>query len=73
MTLHRRSFAEYPAHNPCDFFSFESSFDLNNSNFNLIHIKIHSIYCHLDAFVCKIQNLGAGFHVIVLSETWITD
>ena len=73
MTLHRLSFAEYPAHNQCYCFSLHSNFDFNNSNFNLIHIDIHSVNCNLDEFMCKIQNLGAVFHVIVLSETWITD
>ena len=73
MTLNRRSFAEYPAHDQCDFFSLDSNFELNNSNFNLIHINIQSVNCNLDEFMCKIQNLGAVFHVIVLSETWITD
>ena len=69
MNLHKRSFAEYPAHNRCDFFSLDSNFDLINSNFNLIHINIHSVNCNLDEFIFKIQILGAVFHVIVLSET----
>ena len=36
------------------------------------HIKIHSVNCNLDEFRSEIQNPGAVFHVIVLSETWIT-
>ena len=73
MILHRRSSAEYPAHNECDFFSSDSNFDFNNSNLNLFHINIDSVNCNLDEFMCKVQNLAAVFHVIVFLETWLTD
>ena len=73
MTLNRRFFVEYPAHNQCDFFSLDSNFELNKSNFILIHINIQSVNCNLDEFMCKIQNQGAVFLFIVLSESWITD
>ena len=71
MTLRRRSFEEYPAHNQCYFFSLDSNLDLKNSNFNLIQTNTHSVKDNLDEFLCKIQNLGAYFHVVLLSETWI--
>ena len=67
MTLHRRSFAEYLNIASAIFFS------IDEINFNLSHFYIHSSNCKLDEFMCKIQHIGATFHVMVVLETWIAD
>ena len=43
----------------------------NERNLNIIHQNIRSVYKNLEQFLTNLDNLN--IHVIVLTETWMTD
>lgn len=52
----------------------ENNFSLgNNDDFKIIHCNIRSINKNFNEFVVFLQNININFHMIVLTETWMTD
>jgi hypothetical protein len=54
--------------NPQHFFT-----DNTDNLVNYLHMNIRSINKNFDQFICYLNQCETKFHVIVLSETWITD
>ena len=59
----------------CDYYDIKSlnqHFSKNNSSLNLIHLNIRSIKSNLDEFLINLMKINFDFHIIVLSETWMS-
>lgn len=56
-----------------NFFDFDPQYYYNhNHNLNIIHMNIRSIRKHFDEFICYLNNSKTKFHIIVLTESWIS-
>ena len=57
-----------------DIDSFNNKFaKTNNSKFSVISFNIRSFYKNSDEFIGFLSNLKFKFHIIILTETWLSD
>lgn len=54
-----------------DFFKYQQQKNLNS--INILHTNICSIRHHFDELIYHINYIKVKYHIICLSETWITD
>jgi hypothetical protein len=56
-----------------DIAEFKSQFSLSKTSLNIINVNIRSARKNIDEFLVFVQSLCTPIHVIVLTETWLSD